>query len=159
MKNSTTLTWWLWRTFKNFLMSQSELRVGTEPPLKSKLWLANHIRWRMWLHCCYFCCYCSSPKTWVCVLSCSNERPGKATLLVYMCICPLQQDIIWNKLYVMYIPVFMYLLILNCPLIPTPYSSLPLPLLLIHCLFSVYVEGTQRACSTGKTMKGVCCGL
>ena len=54
VNTSTLLTQWLWRTFKNFLMNQSELRVGTEPPLKSKLWLANHIRWRMWLHRCYF---------------------------------------------------------------------------------------------------------
>lgn len=142
-------------------MSQSELRAGTEPPLKSKLWLTNHItrRWRMWLHRCYFCCYCSSPTAWVCVLSCSNERPGKATIIVYMCICPLQQDIIWNKLYVMYIPVFIRLFTLNCSLIPPPCSSLPLLFFLINRFLSVYVEGAQRACSAGKTMKGVCCGL
>ena len=93
-------------TSKHFLISESELRLGTEPPLRSKLWLADRMRRRGWLHdyCC--CCYCSCPTTCACVPSCSNERPGKATILVYMYICPLKQDIIQNKLYVMYTPVF-----------------------------------------------------
>jgi hypothetical protein len=83
------------------------LRTGTEPPVKSKHWLADHFRRKVWLHHCYWC-FNLQPDCvyWTVKMRDLEDQQYCASVCRVLCIhvlyiCPQQQDIIQNKLYVM----------------------------------------------------------